>query len=135
MKTTRILSIVPPSNYPNFQADSIYTSTRILLDELAHLSDVNINIAAPPEAPRGIRDANYMPMEFGRDQYHVRFGLDWNETSKLLKTARPDICYLNMPEHASTVAILIREVLKISTKIVTYVHYIPAWIDPALGGS
>src|SRR5262249_3369476 len=123
----RILTLIYPSNYPNFAADSIYTFNRILFEALAVAKQrVEVFAAAPADMPALHPDIKILPMQYGSNKFEARFDFPWRELRVIINDVRPDVCLVNMPEHAAAISILIKDDLRLPCKIVSYVHYVPA---------
>ncbi|WP_143727632.1 glycosyltransferase [Moorena bouillonii] len=126
-KKTRILTVIFPSNYPNFAADSIFTFNRILFGSLLE-SDEKVEVIAvgPPDMPQLHPLIKIIPVNLGISKFQVRLSFLWNEIRYLLNEIKPDVCLVNMPEQSANFAIIIKEELGLSCKLISYVHYIPA---------
>ena len=126
-KKIRILTVIFPSNYPNFAADSIFTFNRILFGSLVESDDkVEIIAIGPPDMPQLHPLIKIIPVNLGISKFQVRFSFPWNEIRHLLNEIRPDVCLINMPEQSANFSIIIKEELGLSCKLISYVHYIPA---------
>jgi glycosyltransferase involved in cell wall biosynthesis len=126
-KPLRILTIISPSNYPNFQADSIFVYNKILFEALLQSDDkVEVIVAGSPEMPSLHPRARFIPINVGVSKFEVRLNFRWDEMRDLLLKTQPDVCLVNMPELASAFAVLIKDDLHLPCKLVSYVHYVPA---------
>ncbi len=126
----RILTVIFPSNYPNFAADSIYQFNRSLFQVMANDRRVEVFAAGLPDMPPLGEKIRTVPFTHGINKFEVRFSFPWGEMRQILQEVRPDICLVNMPEQASALSILARDELGLACRIVSYVHYIPAGFDP-----
>ena len=128
-----LLSLIFPSNYPNFAADSIYVFNRILARSIREVApDVSLTVAGPSAMP--ILDPAVTMREFhtGLDKFHVRFGFDWDALRQILSEVKPDVILVNMPEQAAAVSVLAKDELGLDSRIVSYVHYVPAVVERRL---
>lgn len=126
-KKTRILTVIYPSNYPNFASDSIFTFNRILFGALLKSNEkVEVIAVGSPKMPQLHPSIKTIPLELGISKFQVRFDFPWSEIRYLLNDIRPDICLINMPEQSAAFALLIKEELNLPCKLISYVHYIPA---------
>jgi hypothetical protein len=127
----RLLSLIFPSNYPNFAADSIYVFNRILVRSIREIApDVTLAVAGPAIMPSLDPRVCHYVFPAGVDKFHVRFGFAWDALRKILSQVSPDVILVNMPEQAAAVSVLARDELGLDCRIVSYVHYIPATLDP-----
>jgi hypothetical protein len=127
----RLLTLIFPSNYPNFTADSIYTVNRILAASLQRGGrGVEVLAAGPAGMPPLGEGIPMFPLPMGESKFQVRFGFPWEELRALLADVRPDVILVNMPEQSASVAVLARDDLGLPCKIVTAVHYVPALCGP-----
>ena len=128
-RAPRILTVIFPSNYPNFGADSIYQFNRGLFRALLDRHHVDVFSAGPSDMPPLDERIPCFALPHGINKFEVRFHFPWGEMRSILETVRPDVCFVNMPEQATAISILAKDELRLSCRIVTYVHYIPAMID------
>lgn len=132
----RLLSLIFPSNYPNFAADSIYVFNRILIRGIREIAPgITIDIAGPPTMPWPDSSVRLHKLQTGVDKFHVRFGLAWNSLRKILREVSPDVILVNMPEQAAAVSVLAKDELGLTCRIVSYVHYVPAAIERQAQGA
>lgn len=126
-KTVKILTVIFPSNYPNFAADSIFAFNRILFSSLiesnAKVEVIAVGSSNMPEIHEKVR---IIRLDLGVSKFSVRFNFPWDEMRHILNDVRPDICLINMPEQSAAFALLIKEELHLNCKLISYVHYIPA---------
>src|SRR5262249_53486069 len=120
----KLLSLVYPSNYPNFAADSIYTFNRLLLGSLAAGGELEVAVAGPPEMPRMGVGIHHRWVRLGENKFEVRLGFDWVSLRALLQSVRPDVLLVNMPEQTGALAVLLRDDLGLPTRIISYIHYV-----------
>ena len=126
----KILTLVFPSNYPSFSADSIYTFNRILFTYLHRMwPSVKIFAAGPADMPQMHEEIIHIPLDLGINKFQVRFGFPWAQIRNILGEVQPNVCFVNMPEQAATLSVLIKDDLGLQCKVVNYVHYVPAWVD------
>jgi hypothetical protein len=132
----RLLSLVFPSNYPGFAADSIHVFNRILIASLRRVApDVEIAVAGPAAMPSPHPSVVVHSFNSGTDKYAVRFGFPWDELAEILGQVRPDFILVNMPEQAGAVAVLARDALRLPCQIISYVHYVPAMVEASPEGA
>lgn len=127
----RVLSLIFPSNYPNFAADSIFVFNRILLPQLAPVDPrIEVAVAGPEAMPALHARIRRYTLHTGSDKFAVRFGFDWLALCGIVEDFRPDVVLVNMPEQAGAVSVLVRDRLGLPSLIVSYVHYVPAVVEP-----
>lgn len=125
-----IVSLVFPSNFPNFAADSIWVFNRVLFTSMMRRHEkVRVSTIGPAQMAPLSPDIPHHPVDFGSSKLQVRFGFPWEALRGLLDELRPDICFVNMPEQAANVVMLVRDELGLATRIVNYIHYLPAYLD------
>jgi len=132
-KVMKLVSILWPSNYPNFEADSIFVFNRMLLRHLAEFPGLDVTILGPRGMPPVAEQVSHHTIELGRNKFSVRLGFPWAEMRDALAELKPDVVFVNMPEQALALRILVREELRLNTRIVTYVHYVPGNVTEGSG--
>ena len=121
----KFVSILWPSNYPNFESDSIFVFNRILLRRMAELPNIEVAVLGPIGLPPLAEGLQHYLIDLGCNKFSVRFGFPWLEMRNALFELQPDVIFVNMPEQAASLRILLRDELELKTLVVTYVHYIP----------
>jgi glycosyltransferase involved in cell wall biosynthesis len=127
----RLLSLVYPSNYPNFEADSIYTFNRVLLTSLVNNGAFDVHIGGPSAFPAFDDRVHVHSFGTGINKFHVRFGCAWDELVALIRDVRPAVILVHMPEQAAAVSVIVRDLLGLDATVVSYVHYVPTRGDAA----
>ena len=131
MKRTapKILTIIFPSNYPNFGADSIFNFNRSLFKALVRDRRAEVFAAGLPDMPPLGEGIPSFAFAHGINKFEVRFSFPWDDMRQILRDVRPNICLVNMPEQTAAVSILARDELGLDCRIISYVHYIPAVLN------
>jgi glycosyltransferase involved in cell wall biosynthesis len=124
----KFVSILWPSNYPNFESDSIFVFNRILLRRMAEQPNIEITVLGPIGLPPLVEGLQHYLIDLGCNKFSVRFGFPWLEMRNALFELQPDVIFVNMPEQAASLRILLRDELGLETLVVTYVHYIPGMV-------
>jgi glycosyltransferase involved in cell wall biosynthesis len=125
-----IVSLMFPTNFPNFAADSIWVFNRVLFTSMMRgRRSIRVSTIGPPQMAPLSADIPHYPVDFGSSKLQVRFGFPWDAVSRLIHDLKPDVCFVNMPEQATNIVMLVRDELGLDTHVVNYIHYLPAFID------
>lgn len=132
----RILSFMNVSNPDRISTDSGWIFYNLLGHEFVKLGH-DFTFAAPVNLDKiedGIAAANdqgrfhFVPIDFGKSKYEVRFSFPYREAREAIKNADPDIIIVNQLEVARNISAALKDVGS-TAKIVSYAHYIPWWFN------
>ena len=100
---------------------------RILLNEL-HKQGHEVHIILPDIEPLYLCDMGCVRKHYvamGHQKYHVRYFLDWQRVTAILKSESPDIIWNNQIELGATFKALLETINLPNIALVSYCHYLP----------